>query len=141
MLEKNKKLFDAAHRMFSSSKDSDDNDRIDKMYVDADFRRPETHLVGVLPPLSPKRLVHSRNYNDAKLTSYNGHKSTTTTAGFEPRQVKVDLDDDDEGYPATLNVATSRSTQNVVGNEMSSSHRDVSDPMSLDSGVITTLSR
>ena len=65
----------------------------------------------------------------------------STTAGFEPRQVKVDLDDDDEGYPATLNVATSRSTQNVVGNEMSSSHRDVSDPMSLDSGVITTLSR
>jgi hypothetical protein len=40
-------LFDAAHRMFS--KDSDDNDGIEKMYVNPDFRRIEavSHLVPI----------------------------------------------------------------------------------------------
>ena len=98
-------------------------------------------------------LVGLRDYQDAKadvILKYNADEARNLkTYGEIPDSVKVtdtgfvndDLDDDDEGYPATLNVATSRSTQNVVGNEMSSSHRDVSDPMSLDSGVITTLSR
>jgi hypothetical protein len=56
-------------------------------------------------------------------------------------QVKMDCynNDDDEGYPATLNVDVSRSSRNIV--QDSSSNRDINDPMSLDSGVITTLSR
>ena len=93
-----------------------------------------TFQVGDLPPLSPKRLMKSRTYNDAKVTPYTG-KATS----FESRNVTVDVEDDDEGYPATLNAETSRSTQNVVND--TSSSRDINDPMSLDSGVITTLSR
>ena len=176
VLEKNQKLFDAAHRMFSNP-NGDDNDKIEKMYVNPNFRRPEgiTHLIGELPPLSPKRLMQSRLHDDVKTTSYDAKKVTSpydakkvTTSpydaktasydiktssyngkmipyngkmtAYESRHVKVDVaDDDDEGYPATLNVEMSRSTRNVVPD--SSSNRDISDPMSLDSGVITTLSR
>jgi hypothetical protein len=111
-----------------------DGDGIEKLYVNPNFRRPDgqSHLVGDLPPLSPKRLMKSRGGQNDRQSTYD-----------ESKMSKVNMDcynnDDDEGYPATLNVDVSRSSRNIV--QDSSSNRDINDPMSLDSGVITTLSR
>jgi hypothetical protein len=141
-LEKNKKLFDAAHRMFGSvSSNSHDGNGIEKLYVNPNFRRPQdgvTHLVGDLPPLSPNRLVNSRHNNNDKMP-YN----ISSTVDLKTSTTIVDCynNDEDEGYPATLNVDVSRSSRNVVKNDSSTSSREIHDPMSLDSGVITTLSR
>ncbi len=128
--------------MFGSvSSNSHDGNGIEKLYVNPNFRRPQdgvTHLVGDLPPLSPNRLVNSRHNNNDKMP-YN----ISSTVDLKTSTTIVDCynNDEDEGYPATLNVDVSRSSRNVVKNDSSTSSREIHDPMSLDSGVITTLSR
>jgi len=130
--------------MFGSvSSNSHDGNGIEKLYVNPNFRRPQdgvSHLVGDLPPLSPNRLVTSRhNNNNSDKSPYN----ISSTVDLKSSTTIVDCynNDEDEGYPATLNVDVSRSSRNVVKNDSSTSSREIHDPMSLDSGVITTLSR
>ena len=129
--------------MFGSvSSNSHDGNGIEKLYVNPNFRRPQdgvSHLVGDLPPLSPNRLVNSRHNNNSDKSPYN----ISSTVDLKTSTTIVDCynNDEDEGYPATLNVDVSRSSRNVVKNDSSTSSREIHDPMSLDSGVITTLSR
>ena len=133
------KLFDAAHRMFvNPGKNNHDGDSIEKIYVNPKVRRPEglsvSHLVGDLPPLSPNRLINSSRIDKSTYdrTSYGMSRMETSLSKHGS------YNDEDEGYPATLNVEMSK--RNVV-NDSSTSSREIHDPMSLDSGVITTLSR
>ena len=119
-------------------KNNHDGNSIEKIYVNPNFRRPEglsvSHLVGDLPPLSPNRLV-----NNSRLDKSSYDKSSYEMSRIEMSSSKHgSYNDEDEGYPATLNVEMSKRN---VANDSSTSSREIHDPMSLDSGVITTLSR
>ena len=137
MLHKNKKLFEA-HRMYGMKKEptmqKSENGDNSKMYVNPGFKHLDHEsssqheenrqlaqdvsiVMGDLPPLQASNQPVARN-------AYNDHDTSTTTT------------------TSNISKRSSRRPNGLMkGDSTSSSGREASDPMSLDSGVITTLSR